>query len=133
MATTEKYFGAVGRRKTSVARVRLTPAKADSMTINDKTVDDYFDTKALRDTAMEILIKKNLAQKFDVTVKVLGGGIASQAEAIRHGMARALLKFDGELRLDLKKSGYLTRDPRMKERRKFGLAKARKAKQWSKR
>lgn len=133
MATDTKYFEAVGRRKTSVARARLTPAKQVSYQINDKNVEDYFQTAALQQNITEIFEKKNLAEKFAVSIKVIGGGIASQSEAVRHAIARALLKFDPELRLDLKKSGYLTRDPRMKERRKFGLAKARKSKQWSKR
>lgn len=134
MAKTDTtYFEGVGRRKTSVARVRITPGKQDSFEINEKSADDYFDTPTLRLKATEAITKKNRPQKFAVTVKLAGGGISSQAEAMRHGLARALLKFDEELRLDLKKSGYLKRDPRMKERRKFGLAKARKAKQWSKR
>lgn len=131
--STEKYFEAVGRRKTSVARARLTPAKQDSFVINEKTLDDYFSTPTLRQKVTEIFTKKNLSEKFAVSIQVRGGGIASQAEAIRHSIARALLVFDGELRGDLKASGYLKRDPRMKERRKFGLKKARKAPQWSKR
>ncbi len=131
--TTERYLEAVGRRKTSIARVRLTPSKQEHVTINGKAIVEYFPTATLQATVREIFTKKNLGQTFDVSVKVVGGGIASQAEAIRHGIARALLKHDEALRLDLKKSGYLTRDPRMKERRKFGLKKARKAPQWSKR
>ncbi|NBD74385.1 30S ribosomal protein S9 [Patescibacteria group bacterium] len=131
--TTPRYLEAVGRRKTSVARVRLTPAPKESVTINGTSLAEYFPVETLQGVVREIFTKKNLGQPFDVSVKVTGGGIASQAEAIRHGVARALLKHDPELRLDLKKSGYLTRDPRMKERRKFGLKKARKAPQWSKR
>ncbi len=130
---TQRYYEAVGRRKTSVARVRLYPAGKNSFTVNDKTLEEYFPYESTRVKATEVLVKKNLPQKFTVAARVKGGGIASQAEALRHGIARALLKYDESLRPDLKKSGYLTRDMRMKERRKFGLKKARKAAQWSKR
>ncbi len=130
---TQRYFEAVGRRKTSVARVRLYPSNKNALIVNDKTPEEYFPYESTRIKALEILVKKNLPQKFKITARIKGGGIAAQAEALRHGIARALLKYDESLRPDLKKSGYLTRDMRMKERRKFGLKKARKAAQWSKR
>ena len=133
MATKEKYFEAVGRRKTAIARVRITPAKSDSFTVNEKTVADYFATPALQKMATEGLTKPALDQKFSVSVKILGGGTSSQAEAVRLGIARALIKYNEGLRADLKHEGFLKRDPREKERRKFGLKKARKAPQWSKR
>lgn len=128
-----KYFEAVGRRKTSSARVRLFPKGTPGIVVNDKKIADYFPTKVMQATVFEPLVKMKLADDFSVTVKVNGGGISSQSEAVRHGIARALVKFELELRKELKKEGLLTRDPRMKERRKFGLKKARKAPQWSKR
>jgi small subunit ribosomal protein S9 len=103
------------------------------MVINDKTVDEYFKVLELQQIAMEAITKTKLADKFKVTVKVVGGGVNAQAEAIRHGIARALIIYDTELRKKVKKAGYLKRDPRSKERRKFGLKKARKSAQWSKR
>jgi small subunit ribosomal protein S9 len=131
--TTNKYIETVGRRKTSIARVRLTPAAKASFSINDKSVDDYFKVAEQRAIVMDAITTSKLDQKFDVTIMVKGGGVNSQAEAIRHAIARALITFDMTLRKDLKKAGYLKRDPRAKERRKFGLKKARKAPQWSKR
>lgn len=130
---TERYTEAVGRRKTSVARVRFTPAGSDSFIINDREVTKYFPTKELQNAALESLNNSKPAKNYDITVKVYGGGIHSQAEAIRHAVARVLIKLDPETRKKLKKAGFLKRDPRMKERRKFGLKKARKAPQWSKR
>lgn len=129
----EKYIGATGRRKTSTARVRITPAKDESVTVNDRDYTVYFPTQELRAVVMDAFKTEGVAEKFAVTVKVIGGGIHSQAEAVRHGIARALVKKDEMLRKSLKKEGYLKRDPRTKERRKFGLKKARKAPQWSKR
>jgi small subunit ribosomal protein S9 len=126
-----KYIEAVGRRKTSVARVRITPASKTTFQVEDKELEVYFPTKEL-----QLLVKEPLAEikdKFKITAKIKGGGIHSQAEAMRHGIARALVDNNQELRKDLKKAGYLKRDPRSKERRKFGLKKARKAPQWSKR
>jgi len=131
--TENKYIEGIGRRKTAIARVRLTPASANSVSINDRSVEDYFKTVDLQTVCMEALTKNKLPEKFKITIKVLGGGINSQAEAIRHGMARAMIKYDVELRKKLKKAGFLMRDQRAKERRKFGLKKARKAPQWSKR
>ena len=125
------YYG-TGRRKTSVARVRLIPGEGN-IVVNERKLDEYFGRKT-----MELIVKQPLdvtetLGKYDVVASVKGGGTTGQAGAIRHGIARALLKVDGELRLSLKKAGLLTRDPREKERRKYGLKKARKAPQWSKR
>ena len=125
------YYG-TGRRKTSVARVRLVPGEGNVI-INNRELKDYFGLKTL-----ELIIKQplNLTEtigKYDVLAKVEGGGPSGQARAIRHGIARALLKVDIEYRPALKKAGFLTRDPREKERRKYGLKKARKASQFSKR
>ncbi|MEI6420109.1 MAG: 30S ribosomal protein S9 [bacterium] len=131
--STEKYFEGLGRRKTAIARARLTVNPKNSMVVNDQPVAEYFKTVALQNTAMESLMKGGAAEKFSITVKVVGGGVNGQAEAVRHAVARALLKYDLELRKGLKKAGYLKRDPRAKERRKFGLKKARKSAQWSKR
>lgn len=129
-AKTEKYIEGIGRRKESVARVRITPASKTSFVINDKTISDYFKTETLQKIVTEALDEKG---DFSVSVKVVGGGVNSQAESIRLGIARALVKSDLELRKDLKAKGFLKRDPRVKERRKFGLKKARKSAQWSKR
>ncbi len=132
--TKHKYIEAVGRRKTSIARVRATVAAKSSFSINDgKSIEDYFKTESQRVIVMESLATAKLSQHLAITVKVTGGGINSQAEAIRHGIARILIEMNPELRKDLKKEGFLKRDPRAKERRKFGLKKARKAPQWSKR
>ncbi len=127
------YFEAVGRRKTSIARVRMTPASKITVTVNDVDYTDYFKTKELQDTAIESLTNILPEKAFSITVKANGGGINGQAESVRLGIARALELFDKELRAPLKKEGFLTRDGRAKERRKFGLKKARKAPQWSKR
>ncbi len=130
---TTKYFEAVGRRKTAIARVRLFPESKTSYDINGKTLEAYFPVKELQTTAAEALVNSKAAEKFFISVHVKGGGISAQSEAIRHGVARALLVYDIELRGKIKKLGYLKRDPRAKERRKFGLKKARKSPQWSKR
>ena len=130
---TQRYVEAVGRRKTSVARVRMTEATKLSFTVNDRAVEEYFPTGTLMDTVMApmMLIGKNT--KYKITVKLSGGGISSQAEALRMGIARILNEVDSANRTELKKAGFLKRDARAKERRKFGLKKARKAPQWSKR
>jgi small subunit ribosomal protein S9 len=129
---TKKYIEAVGRRKTSIARVRAIPAAKNSVTINEgKSVSDYFLTETQRLVAMESLEKSPLT--YSITARISGGGISSQSEALRHAIARVLIKYNPELRKDLKKAGFLERDQRAKERRKFGLKKARKAPQWSKR
>lgn len=125
------YIEAIGRRKTSTARVRLTPSSKNSFVINDKSLSDYFKVKEYQDKATAALT--NIDGKFTVTVMTKGGGVSSQAEAVRLGVSRALIVWNSELRRELKKEGYLKRDPRSKERRKFGLKKARKAPQWSKR
>lgn len=128
-----RYIEAVGRRKTSTARVRLSEAAKESITVNGKDVPTYFPTVELRDIVNGAISKSKVVGKFSVSVHVNGGGIHSQAEALRHGLSRALVAYDEETRKRLKKLGFLKRDPRMKERRKFGLKKARKAPQWSKR
>src|SRR3989344_3165424 len=127
----ENYIEAVGRRKTSVARVRITPASKVSVTVNDKEFEIYFPTITLRNTVLSVF--NDTEEKFLVTAKLNVGGVSSQAEALRHGLARALISRTPELRTKLKVKGFLKRDPRAKERRKFGLKKARKAPQWSKR
>ncbi|MDO8590122.1 MAG: 30S ribosomal protein S9 [bacterium] len=129
--TKERYIEAVGRRKTSVARVRITPASKISVSVNDKEFEKYFPTPALRMTVLSVF--NDTPEKFLVTAKLNGGGISSQAEALRHGLARALVSHEPGLRIKLKVKGFLKRDPRAKERRKFGLKKARKAPKWSKR
>ncbi len=129
----DRYIGATGRRKTSIARVRLTPASKTLITINDRAFDEYFPLPELRRNITSTFDAVEIDQKFSVTVKVSGGGISSQSVAVSHGIARALEMFDKDLRGKLKVKGFLKRDPRAKERRKFGLKKARKAPQWSKR
>jgi small subunit ribosomal protein S9 len=128
-----KYIETIGRRKTSSARVRVTPATKLSVVINDKPVSTYFMTKELETIVKSPFGESSLGDKFEVTAVVKGGGIHSQAEAVRHGISRALVEMSEEERGTLKKAGFLKRDPRSKERRKFGLKKARKSPQWSKR
>lgn len=130
-STDKKYIQAIGRRKTSIASVRITPAAKQSFLINEKDLQTYFPTAELQSIALAAFGKT--AEKFKVEARLSGGGIHSQAEALRHGIARALTAGDAELRKPLKKEGFLKRDPRAKERRKFGLKKARKAPAWSKR
>ena len=127
----ERYIEAVGRRKTSVARVRITPSLKTSFTINEKELGVYFPTVELQKRALSPM--KDATGDYVLTAKINGGGISSQAEALRHGIARALIAEKPELRSTLKAKGFLKRDPRAKERRKFGLKKARKAPKWSKR
>lgn len=129
----DKYIEAVGRRKSAIARARVTPDTKASLLVNDKPVAEIIKVRELENIATEALNQEGLTQKFRVTVLVKGGGIASQAEAIRLALSRALAEWNHELRSPLKKAGFLKRDPRVKERRKFGLKKARKAPQWSKR
>lgn len=128
----DRYFEAVGRRKTASARVRLFTKPGD-FTINEKTYSHYFPTSALQKIAEDSLQKMKLLGRFRVSVIVSGGGIHAQAEALRHGLARCLEKFNPDFRKRLKRAGFLKRDPRMKERKKFGLKKARRAPQWQKR
>jgi small subunit ribosomal protein S9 len=126
-----QYLG-TGRRKESVARVRLLPGNG-KIIINGKEMDQYFGLETLKLIVRQPLVATETVGQFDVITKVEGGGFSGQAGAIRHGIARALLQADGEYRPVLKKNGYLTRDPRMKERKKCGLKKARRAPQFSKR
>lgn len=134
MATTTKNFiEAIGRRKTSVARVRITPAAKNAVTVNERGLKDYFPVLAWSKKIEDVLTVAKAKDHFTVSVKVSGGGISSQAEAVCHGLARALVKADRETKPVIKKAKLLTRDSRMKERRKFGLKKARKSPQWSKR
>ncbi len=130
MASTS-YYG-TGRRKKSVARVYLTPGTG-KITINKRDIDNYLGLETLKVIVRQPLVATETTDKFDVTVNVHGGGFTGQAGAIRHGIARALLKVDADFRPTLKKAGYLTRDPRMKERKKYGLKAARRAPQFSKR
>ncbi|MEI8217368.1 MAG: 30S ribosomal protein S9 [Eubacteriales bacterium] len=126
-----QYYG-TGRRKSSVARVRLIPGKG-IVTINKKTLDEYFGMEILKKEVVRPFDVAGVVGKFDVIATVTGGGFTGQAGALRHGISRALLKADPELRAVIKKAGFLTRDSRMKERKKYGLKKARKASQFSKR
>ncbi len=126
------YYYGTGRRKSSVARVRVYPGTG-KITINERDIDDYFGLETLKLIVRQPLAITDTAEKFDIVCRVAGGGVTGQAGAIRHGIARALLQFDEELRSPLKKAGLLTRDPRMKERKKYGLKGARRAPQFSKR
>lgn len=132
---TGNYIEAVGRRKTAVARVRITPSpnSKNVFTINGKDFADYFPITAEQHTVHSALRVPEEKKAFTVSARLVGGGVKAQAEALRHGIARALVKHDQSLRGVLKGSGFLKRDPRSKERRKFGLKKARKSPQWSKR
>ncbi len=128
----EVTYNATGRRKSFVARVRLVPGEGN-VVINDRVMNEYFGLKTLELIVNQPLEVTETKGKYDVLVNVNGGGFSGQAGAIRHGIARALLKVDADFRAVLKKAGFLTRDPREKERRKYGLKKARKASQFSKR
>ena len=138
MATdkTDKYIEAVGRRKTSTARVRITPSSKGHFVVNGRDSREYFQTEEERRLVLgpvTLGVGEEKNTKWSIEAHVMGGGIHSQAEAVRHGLARALVKSDAALRGELKTLGYLKRDPRAKERRKFGLKKARKRPKWSKR
>lgn len=133
MTHKERYIETVGRRKTACARVRMSPSSRITIVVNDKDPKDYFPTKELQERVNEALALSLKGEKFKITAKIRGGGIHAQAEALRHGISRALVEYNIGLRKELKKAGFLKRDPRMKERRKFGFKKARKAPQWSKR
>ena len=132
MYETKPYYYGTGRRKSSVARVRVYNGTG-KVTINDRDIDDYFGLETLKLIVRAPLVLLGVEDKFDVVVRVAGGGISGQAGAIRHGLSRALLNYDENLRPELKKAGFLTRDPRMKERKKYGLKAARRAPQFSKR
>ena len=125
-------YQAVGRRKKAIARVRLVPGDG-KVVINGRDIDNYFGLETLKLIVRSPLALTGTEGKFDIVVNVVGGGVAGQAGAIRHGMSRALVKADPELRPAVKKAGFLTRDPRMKERKKYGLKAARRAPQFSKR
>ena len=127
-----KYIEAVGRRKTSIARVRIV-AGSDGIMVNSREYKEYFPTTEMQKIAEDAFRKTRPETRFGVSAHINGGGIHSQAEALRHGISRALIQFDAEFRKKLKKAGFLKRDPRVKERRKFGLKKARRAPQWAKR
>lgn len=126
-----QYYG-TGRRKSSIARVRLVPGDGQII-VNKRNIDEYFDLETLKLIVKQPLVATETVQSYDVLVNVKGGGFTGQAGAVRHGIARALLKVDLEYRPTLKKAGFLTRDPRMKERKKYGLKGARRAPQFSKR
>ncbi|MGE5484365.1 MAG: 30S ribosomal protein S9 [Ignavibacteriales bacterium] len=128
----EMHVYATGRRKESVARVWVSPGSG-KIVVNDKPLESYFPMRTLQTVVVQPLAIAETSGKYDVTATVEGGGISGQAGAVRHGIARALSRADATLRIPLKKAGLLTRDPRMKERRKYGLKKARKAPQFSKR
>ena len=132
-STTKEYFRAIGRRKTATAVVRLYKAAKTSYSINGKDLSVYFPTSELKNIVTGAFDTVTPAEKFEVVVTTKGGGSHAQAESVRHGIARALVLFDAELRGDLKKAKMLKRDPRQVERKKFGLKKARKSPQWSKR
>ncbi|MBE5935812.1 MAG: 30S ribosomal protein S9 [Lachnospiraceae bacterium] len=131
MAKTANYYG-TGRRKSSVARVYLVPGTG-KITINKRDIEEYFGLDTLKTIVRQPLVATETVDKYDVKVNVVGGGFTGQAGAIRHGISRALLTVDGDFRPVLKKAGFLTRDPRMKERKKYGLKGARRAPQFSKR
>jgi small subunit ribosomal protein S9 len=128
-----RYFEAIGKRKTSIARVRLFTRGEKTFLINERPYQNYFPTLELQQIATAPLKKMVCLDRFRVLVKVTGGGVHSQAEAVRHGITRALTLFNPDFRKRLKKAGYLTRDARMRERKKFGLKRARRAPQWQKR
>ena len=134
MYTSKKpYLYGTGRRKSSVARVHLFPSGTGAITVNGRDIDDYFGLETLKYTVRQPLVTTQMVGKVDITATVKGGGVTGQAGAIRHGIARALLLVDDSYRPVLKEAGFLTRDPRMKERKKYGLKGARRAPQFSKR
>ena len=132
MYNTKAYFYGTGRRKSSVARVRILPGTG-KITINDRDIDEYFGLDTLKLIVDQPLVATGKMGKYDIICEVVGGGVSGQAGAIRHGLSRALLQVSEENRPVLKKAGFLTRDPRMKERKKYGLKAARRAPQFSKR
>lgn len=127
------YIETIGRRKTARARVRISESKQSRIEVNGKPLTEYFQLKDEQAAVENAFVEELDSKKFHVTALVKGGGIKAQSEALRHGIARALAKYDQALRIPLKQAGFLKRDPRVKERRKFGLKKARRAPQWSKR
>lgn len=133
ISKTGRYIEAIGRRKTATARVRIFEDKKQSFIINERTLEEYFPTRQMQTTVRAAFNEASLPVQFRVSVHIRGGGPVAQSEALRHGIARALVKRNEELRKILKNAGFLKRDPRMKERKKPGLKGARKAPQWSKR
>lgn len=133
MSNTNRYTEGIGRRKSATARVRITPSNKTTFIVNDKDVNEYFVTDEMRTIARDALASSGLEENFTITVKVSGSGIHSQSEAVRHGLARAIVGYNEAMRSALKKIGFLKRDSRAKERKHFGLKKARKAPTWSKR
>ena len=133
MTTVERFFQATGRRKRAVARVRLTPGTDSVFVVDGKPLEERFPLEIHRRSIMQPLVATDSVRRFAITVKVSGGGVTGQAEAIRHGIARALINLDISMRPVLKKAGFLTRDAREKERKKYGLFRARKKQQYSKR
>ena len=133
-ATSKKnQFWGTGRRKKSIARVRLIPEGTGKIVINGKELNEYFDLETLKIIVKQPLVLTNTENKFDIYANVYGGGYTGQAGAVRHGISRAMVMFNAEFKPEIKAAGFLTRDPRMKERKKYGLKKARKAPQFSKR
>lgn len=128
-----RYFEGIGRRKTAVARVRIEEAKSSTFLVNDRPLEEYFGLERLIESAKDPISKLKLEGSLRISVKVKGGGIKAQAEAIRHGLSRAIVAWNGDFKKKLRRLGFLTRDPRMVERKKYGLKKARKAPQWAKR
>jgi len=128
-----RYWQATGRRKTAVARIRIKNAKKTNFVVNQKSFEDYFQDAEYRIIAKEALERGVAGKAFEVSIVVRGGGIRAQAEAVRHGLARALVEWDATMRDSMKSLKFLTRDPRMRERKKFGLKRARRARQWRKR
>lgn len=132
--TAKQYTEGLGRRKTATARVRITPSKTERILVNEKPIAEYFKAVALQNDVVSVLKTKEAGiETYEISAKVYGGGLSSQAEAIRLGIARALVKEKADRRVPLKRGGFLKRDPRAVERKKFGLKKARRRPQWSKR
>jgi len=127
------YYYGTGRRKTAVARVRLFPNGDGRITVNGRDAEQYFPRETLMQAVRSPLRLLELANRFNITIKVVGGGVSGQAGAVRHGISRALVRADEDFRPTLRRAGFLTRDPRMKERKKYGLKRARKAPQYTKR
>ncbi|MEK9173536.1 MAG: 30S ribosomal protein S9 [Patescibacteria group bacterium] len=127
-----RYFEGIGRRKTAVARVRIWPGRGE-VTVNNKKPTTYFSLDRLKNSALSPLTELKISDKLDVSVKIIGGGIKAQAEAFRHGLSRAIVNWDEDFKKRLRGLGFLTRDSRMVERKKYGLKKARRAPQWKKR
>ena len=132
-STNQEYYYGTGKRKTSIAKVKLYLDDDAPFMVNGKTIEDYFNWRPWRDTITEPFRTSNTVNRFRVVVKVLGGGVHSQAEAIRHGIARALVAYDASLKPALRRQGFITRDARIKESKKYGLKRARRAPQYTKR